>query len=140
MAIAFTQEGRKNNLSIIGGVGGINLQVRLYKNNVAITNTTLQGSLTEADYDGYAFFNAATWSAPAVDGGGDCFILSPTIVFTKAAGAMANTIHGYYVTYDDGSPDGLILMAESFASPKTMDLATDQIPLQVLLSERNLAV
>lgn len=139
MATSFTQEARKNNLLIVGGVGGTNLTIRLYKNNPTVNATLLQSTLVQADFDGYTPYNSALWSAPAIDGGGDAFILSPTVVFGRTSGVTTNTIYGYYVTYDDGSLDGIVLIIESFATPKPMVVDTDQVPLQVLLGERNLA-
>lgn len=125
-------------MDAIAGAGGTNLYVRLFKNNLTVTVATNLADLIEADYSGYAQFNSAAWSAPAVASGDDVFILSPTIVFQKTAGVPTNLIYGYYVTIGTGV-GAKLWFAQNFPTPTNMVVATDQIPIQVRAASRNLA-
>lgn len=125
-------------MDAIAGAGGTYLYVMLFKNNITVGVGTRLVDLVEADYSGYARFNSAAWSAPAVASNDDVFTLSPTIIFQKTAGVPTNVIYGYAVLRNSGSGDAL-WFCQNFATPQNMIVSTDQIPIQVRAATRNLA-
>jgi len=137
MAGTYTQEGRMAALLAIGGAGGANLTVRLASNQVTISDTTRLVDLVEANFDGYTPYNSNQWSAPAIDTNGDAFILSPVVVFVKAAGSVGNTIYEYFVTVLPFLGPSYLLTVEALSPPVPMLDPNNQVPLRIKLTDRN---
>lgn len=129
MAI-FPYEGRINELNTLAGIGGANLYVRLFTNNILPDELTGKMDLLEASYSGYVPYNSALWSAPEEAANGDVVILSPVIVFTGPTAPPGVTVYGFFVTLGTGF-DALLWMVERFAVPVPIALPNDQVPLRV---------
>lgn len=126
----FPDEGRKNELSIIGGPGGTLLYVHLYTNPAVIDKNTTRADLLEAAWSSYTPFNSNAWSEPFIDTNGDAVILSPVLVFLGPTTLPGATCYGFFVTIGLGE-DERLWMVEEFPTPKVIQLPNDQIPLRV---------
>jgi hypothetical protein len=137
MAGTYPQEGRIAVLYVLGYTGGSNYTVRLFQNTFTQADTIGLADLVEADYDGYTPYQGSSWAPPAIDTNGDGFTLSPQIVFTRIAGAKTNDIYGYFITVIGPNSETRLLMYEQFANPVPMHVVTDQVPLRIKLTDRN---
>ena len=92
-----------------------NLVIRLYKNNVTITNASVVGDFTVADFTGYAStgtagavtLTGASWGAAS---GGSIAYAEQT--WTSSAGSQSSPVYGYYITNAAGTT---LIYAEAFA-------------------------
>jgi hypothetical protein len=138
MAATFTQEARANLWDLIAGTGGSLLYVRLFKNNVTITQATLITDLIQCDYNGYTELNSSTWIGPAVDTNGDEIMTSPIFVFQHGPVNDSQQAFGYYVIFKVAG-NAKMLCAENFATPYTMNSIVNQVPVPVVLRLRQLS-
>jgi len=109
----------------------------LFQNDVVPTREFTTLSFIEADFSGY-------------DGGGDYDFQFQAVfqqgkyartkdavprVWTHDGGPVENTIYGYYVWLDQGSPGNSVLVwAERFVRPRLMKYQGDWISVQIQLS------
>lgn len=86
------------------------LDLRLFKNNIVLTDLLVTADFTEANFVGYAQENlvAGTWvftgGAPGIADYGD-------VVFTSTGGGQSQIVYGYYVVQRSS---GLLMWAERF--------------------------
>ena len=97
------------------------VDVHLYKNDMAPTVFSELTDFEEADYDGYAEETVTPASWPVFNQGLGVVAVGPGIVFTPTGGTTDNVIYGYYVTDTTGTR---LLWAERFAEPKIMNGVT----------------
>lgn len=76
--------------------------VQLFQNNIIVTADTLIGSLTEADYSGYAAATV-TWHVASISDDGTTELVSDQLVFRPSGSAIQNTVYGYWVETSAGS-------------------------------------
>lgn len=126
----FPDEGRRNELTRVAGVGGVNLYVRLYVNPVDLTLLTTLDDLIEASWSSYQPYNSALWAPPTIEPNGDAVLLSPVIVFTGPNVVPGQTVHGWYVTIATGV-DADLWFVEALPQPRLMEFPSDQLPLRV---------
>lgn len=109
--------------AMLGKTAMTTLTLRLYSNNVTISDTTVAGSFTEVTGSGYAAqaLTAANWT---VTEGTPTSAQYPqaTFTFTGAAG----NVYGYYIT----NAAGTLLLAEAFtAGPFNIAATGDNIKI-----------
>jgi len=87
---------------LVNKTAPVNLKLRLYKNNVnPITNATVVGDVTEADFTGYSAITLAGTAWNAANAGS--IATAAVKEFTSTAGSQSQTIYGYYLTEDSGA-------------------------------------
>jgi hypothetical protein len=90
--------------------------LRIWRNDVPITNATVRSDLTEANFSGYSPVQLvrASWTAPAVvDGSAQSTWGTTFLQFLASSGSQ--TCYGYFVVDAD---DNFVLWGERFTSPK----------------------
>lgn len=94
-------------------------QLSLYQNDVTPDKNTVLTDLVEADFDGYAPIDLArgTWTSPVTVGGKAKTFYGASAQQWEVTGPTGNTIYGYYV---HDVPNGVLLWAQRFASPKPL--------------------
>lgn len=102
-------------------------EIKLFKNNLTISATTVLADFTEANYSGYGGGQTPAWTAVATDGSGRAHTTSDVMTWSHSGGGTSNTIYGYYCE----SPTDGLLFAEKFATAIVMDDATDVFNLQI---------
>lgn len=92
------------------------LTLRLFKNNVTPTPTSVAGDFTEADFTGYTAktLARASYGAPATNGSGEAEISYADQTFSFGS---AQTIYGYYLT----DPSNALVAAHDFANPRNQN-------------------
>ncbi len=88
-------------------------KIKLFKNNVTPSASTVVGDLTEADYAGYTYESLTWGSATQVSAKGTA--VADDVAFEASSGSQ--TIYGYWVTKTDNT----LLWVERFATAKTID-------------------
>lgn len=112
--------------------------VRLFKNNISVSDTTVLTDFIQCDYDGYTELNSSTWTGPTLAPNGDEIITSPIFVFQHGSVNGTQNAYGYYVVYKiSGTP--YLLCAETFEVPYVMNTVYNQVPVPIQLNLRNLA-
>lgn len=107
MAMVIVNDGENEMLNRIF-VNGSDLTLRLFTNDYTPIETTILTDLTEVTGDGSYSANVLTNSSWTVTGGQASYAEQ---TFTFAAG---NTVYGFFVTWNDGVDDHLLL-AERFS-------------------------
>jgi hypothetical protein len=107
MADTIPLEGLQNLLSLVVG-SAFPIKCRLFKNNLTVTLATVLADLTEADFSGYAPQNVAPLDPPVEADEGIVRSQVVSVTFAHDGGAVANTVHGYYVTIE--LPGGTALL------------------------------
>lgn len=97
--------------------------MKLFKNDVTPTPSTVVGDLTEATFPGYASFTVVTMGANFIDSAGRVCSNTGQHQFVCSGGGPLETIYGCYFV-DTG---GLLVMAARFDEPIEMLLDTDAI-------------
>lgn len=100
-------------------------RLKLFVNNYAPDDTTIAANLTEMTTLGYAekALTKTSWNAVTGGTGNPASATYAQQTWTFTAGTPV-TVYGYYVT---DVTTGLLLWAESFASPKVVQYTGDQI-------------
>jgi len=106
---------------------GLNGELKLFKNNITPSGTTVLSDLTEADFSGYAAVATDTTDYNAVSEVSNKAVLIATAYanFIHNGGGTANTIYGYY--YEQ---DGALLQVERFDTPQLMSANADKIAIK----------
>lgn len=105
------------------------VRLSLFKNNVTPTSAFTFASFTKADFTGYGDETPAFGASVTVAGKGT---ITDTSVRTFIMGVpgTTNTIYGYYVWVDTGTPGSEILLwAERFDTPQAMNNNLDEIDI-----------
>lgn len=97
------------------------LTVGLFKNNLVLTDKTVQADLTEADFTGYAPMASPTLLPVYQGPDGGYNLDSDVIQFLQTANTVTNTVFGYYVSTSADS--GKLLFAELFDNSIDMNAA-----------------
>lgn len=127
MSVIFPNIGKRRFLDrvLVNAVNNPDIHLRLFKASYDGLNAdTVDGDLTEADYEGYSVqtITNSAWSTPAIVGT-NARTISPEMTFTRGSGGTSNTVLGWYATI--GSTDD-ILCGEFFDSPHAFDEAGDE--------------
>lgn len=109
MAVIVPMVGDRHLLDEV--VNASSYTLHLFKNNVSISETTVIGDFTEADFSGYSSGAIAGWSAAVDNLDHRAISVAGTVTFTHGAGATNNNIYGYYVLTGSGA----LAWAETFA-------------------------
>lgn len=105
------------------------LRLSLYQNNYTPVPGSLYGNFTKATFTGYTDELPSFGASVTVSGKGT---LTDTSVRTFIMGVpgTTNTIYGYYVWVDTGTPGSEILLwAEKFDAPQAMMNNLDEIDI-----------
>ena len=106
-------------------------KLRLYKNDIQPSPTTLIAAFTEADFTGYAAITIATWGAAFQNAIGNGQVIAPSQQFNQSGVGVTNNIYGYW--YETAA--GVLLWSERFAAaPVPMD-ATGKALVLILTRE-----
>ena len=126
----FPKEGRLNELNAVAGVGGVNLSVHLFVNNITPDDDTGLMTLLEAAWDTYFPYSSSLWGIPFIDTNGDAVIRSPVIVWRGPNVVPGATVYGFFVCFN--SVAGPVLwMVERLVTPTPVAFPTDQVPIRV---------
>lgn len=93
-----------------------NLVLKLYKNDVTPSASSVAGDFTECDFSGYSSITLAngTWAAASTSGGKATSSYGEQ-TFTSSGGSQ--TVYGVYVV---GATSGTLYYAERFSTAKTV--------------------
>lgn len=98
--IQLVDDLRQDNTQLMG-------VLRLYQNDPTISNTSIAGDFTEANFSGYTAWNfnqtGSTWPAASSPGSGQAHSVHADVDFTHDGGATANDIYGAYITDSAGA-------------------------------------
>lgn len=104
-------------------------EIHLYQAPVTpIDAEVVLSDLVEADYDGYAAFDPATWSTPFLAPDLTAVILSGSHVFEATGATTPNMIYGAYLTT---AAAAALIAVFPFDAPQPMGADGDVIPLVV---------
>jgi hypothetical protein len=102
---------------------GAAVSLRLFKNNLTPTSTTVLGDLTVADFPGYANVNVASWAAAAIVSG-RAKSIGALCTFTLSSTGGPHPVYGYYVVFggnllwverDPNAPVNLATAGDSYS-------------------------
>lgn len=116
MAAVFPDTGKKLALDILLAAGR-NPKLKLFKNNVAVTDATVLGDLTEANFSGYAAKDLSAIAAASINGSDQGERHSNANNFVHSGGGTANTIYGWYIVIDDLAATPALILCENFPTP-----------------------
>lgn len=112
MSLKFNIYGMHDQLSqVVAYYNGLPVHLHLYQNNITPDESTTLGTLSEADFDGYASQSVNDFGVP-VDFSNHVDSTAGTYTFTKGVGVTTNNVYGYYVT---DNTDTELLWAERYA-------------------------
>lgn len=118
---------------LVDGDGFSGVRCRLYKNSVTISDATVLGDFTEANFSGYSQSTPSFGSASIVSGKGK-IIEGSFETFIHNGGGTSNSVYGYYVV-DSATPE--LLWAEAFPSPISVANNGDEIDIKLALTMTN---
>lgn len=104
----------------------VDTTLRLFQNNMALTNTKVAANFTEADFSGYTPVTISRGSYTiTLDSGNNHVVATYTSVptFTCDAGP-SQTIYGWYLTDNN---DGIAICGQEFATPRVMDAGYSEL-------------
>lgn len=99
--------------------------LRLFQNDVAITDETVVGDLTVATFGGYANVAVALWNAVYTETGGLAACNTPLTHFAASGAAPSNLIYGWYYL----AAGGALFAAGNFDEPIPMGAVGNALPL-----------
>lgn len=105
------------------------VRVHLYQTDTPPVVSSVLGDFTEADFDSYAPIDLVP-NAPAINPEGWAQADLPQAHFESAGAVTPNVIYGYYLT---DNTDALLLKAEQFDAPVTINEVGDYIDIQTNL-------
>lgn len=95
--------------------GANNVFARLFTNNYTPVHSSVPANFTEATFVGYSPV-APNFAAAFLNGGGKAEIDSAVVSWLFTAGVGTATVYGWYLTYDTGGGNVLV-MATKFIVP-----------------------
>jgi len=127
--IVVTNEGEEAFLDLLTSV---NYSLRLFKSDTDVTDATVVGDLTEADFAGYAAItlNSASWTTTP---GSPSVATYAQQTFTRSSSGAQQLVYGYYVT----TAGGALRWLEKFDSAVIMELINDAIKITPRLTLRD---
>lgn len=107
-------------------------RLKLFVNSYTPDDTTIAGNLTEMSTLGYAekALTKTSWVVTAGSTGNPASAAYAVQTWTFTAGTPV-TVYGYYIT---DVTTGLLLWVESFAAPKVVQYAGDQIIITPIIT------
>lgn len=99
--------------------------LRLFANNVTISDTTTIGSVTEASFAGYSAI-VPTWSSPTLVGAVPTRVAS-TVTWTYSGGSTT-TVYGLFMT---DAANTVLLGAANFTAPVVLTVAQPSYSAQL---------
>jgi len=124
-------QAEEDALTGLVGVNGTNAHLRLARTFHDPLVTDTPNDYAEAQFPGYAAA-VGNWTGPADDGTGNRVMMSPAVVWTRAAGGAGDQIYGWFLT-QGVYPDWILIAASMFSVPRPMDTQGMTLPLQVAL-------
>jgi hypothetical protein len=113
--------------------------LRLYRNNIIITEDITIDSFDEANFDGYAVSAAIVWGTALNEDDG-VMLPGDAKEYTATGDTTENTVFGWYVTTAGETP--ALIYAESLDEPVGVAVAGDGlvvVPMVRLLNFRDVA-
>jgi hypothetical protein len=99
--------------NVLSATGPALASVHLAKAAMTISSTVDPSTFTEADFDGYAALDVATWEPARLLSNGSVETVSSALAYFSPTGTTTpNTIYGFWVVAGDGT----YLGAEAFAT------------------------
>ncbi len=94
--------------------------LRLFRNDYTPVEGSTNGSFTEANFTNYVpkTLARATWSAAVTNGSNKAEVSYGSSPQSWTCGASGNTIYGYWVESNDGTP--IILWGERFGTSRVL--------------------
>lgn len=119
MALVTPDLGERQLLDKMLKNAGENYILKLYRNNLTPTNSTVLADFTETTFTGYSAktLTAGTWSSATTNGSNKAESSYTEQAWT--CGSTGDTLYGYYVTNAAGT---VCLWAEKFDSARPMSL------------------
>lgn len=103
------------------------MELRLYQLPTTVPpDDVLLADLTEADFTGYAAEAPVILLGPAIAPDGSAYFVASTVLFTRTAGAVSNTIYGAYLVNTAGTA---LVAVFPFVTPVGMVNTGDAIPI-----------
>lgn len=101
----------------------VNYTLRLFSNDVAVSESLTEASFTEATFTGYAALalTGGSWTSTPGDPGVGTYAQQS---FVRSSTGAAQSIYGYYVVTTAG---GLLRWYEKFDNAVVMELINDEI-------------
>jgi hypothetical protein len=103
--------------------------LRLFQNDIAISDETVVGDLDIATFGGYANAAIALWNAPYTEPGGLAAVNTPNTFFAASGVAPANLIYGWFYL----AAGGALYAAGNFDAPISMGVVGNAISLVIEL-------
>lgn len=125
MAGTLVKTGKRRMLDSCVAEISTDMKLVLFKASVVISDDTVYGDLTIADYSGYSS-QTVSFPASSIDGDAKASSLAPMITFTHSGGGTSNVIYGYALV-DVG--DNTLIFVEMFAAPQSMSVSGDFIKI-----------
>jgi hypothetical protein len=119
-------------LNVLGGGAGDPTDLKLFKNNVTVSPTTVIADLIEADFSGYADISIteASWGGFVTRPDGSAMIMNNTIrTWMPNAATIGNTIYGWYLV----SSLGALLMMGNLPAPAVMDTVLKYLSIELAM-------
>lgn len=134
-------DGIKANLDSITGKSVTSIgagKLRLFKNNVIVSNATVIANLTEADFAGYAAvtLTAATWAAAAAAAHVASSQYGASVTFSRSTTGATQNIYGWYLT--DAGGTKLYACANFTGAPIPITNSGDNIAVTPTLTDQSL--
>lgn len=130
MTIVIPNQGEEAFLDLLLSVG---YTLRLFKNDVTVTESVTESDFTEATFTGYVSkaLTGGSWTTTAGDPSTGAYAMQS---FTSTADQTPQDIYGYYVTLTSG---GALRWFEKFGSPVTVQNDGDSIRItpQITLAD-----
>lgn len=125
MSAILSNEGRTALLQKIITDEGPGWVFGFFKNNIAVSASTVFATLVESTFPGYARQTPA-FPAPSLNGVNQAVSTAPTLTYTHTGGGSAESAYGYFLLH---TPTGKLKFIELFPVPKLMSTLGDAIAL-----------
>lgn len=110
-------------------------KVRLFKNNLTAGLDTVLADLAEADFSGYEAQDLVPFGPPEDAGDGVARSQVVSTVFAHDGGPVANTVYGYYVTYEPPTGTQLLWVGTDDQYPYLFNGTTSGLLVDVEILE-----
>lgn len=124
MALKVTNSGEVLTLSyLVNKEQPQDLVLKLFKNNITPSDTTVAGDLTESDFDGYddIVLDGDSWT---VNAGDPSYAIYAEQDFTSSADQTLQWVYGYYLVRETG---GELVWVEKLPTPQAIQNNGDRV-------------
>lgn len=111
----------------------VNSKLKLFKNDVAISPSTVLADLTEADFSGYLAKTVAALLPAYIDPTGGASAQIATQQFDHTGGIVANVVFGAWLE----TLAGVLILVVKFDQGVVMQAVGDSLPLDLKLNFGN---